>query len=39
MLESDVILGMPKGIYDDVIILLLKDKGNHINDTGKDRED
>lgn len=40
MLEPDVILGMPKIIYNDVIILLSKDKRNSIKDIGKkDRED
>lgn len=37
MLEPEVILGMPKIIYDDVVIPLSKDKGNNIKDTRKDK--
>lgn len=37
MLKPEVILGMPKRIYDVVVIPLSKDKGNNIKDTGKDK--
>lgn len=36
MLEPDINLGMPKRIYNVVIILLSKDKSSNIEDTGKD---
>lgn len=39
MPEPDVILDMPKGIYDDVIMHLSKDKGDNKKVTSKDEED
>lgn len=39
MLKPDAFLAMPKGIYNDVIILLSKDKGNIIKSIGKDGQD
>lgn len=38
MPAPDVIVGMPKGIYSDVIMLLSNDKRNKKKGTGEDTE-